>query len=186
MKKIATLLLILVTAISISGCCEKDTIKKLRESLALEQEESYTNLKQANDYASKVIALQDEVYSLNSQLSEKDSTIDNLNEQLSARTASSQTQETQETKNTTNYVVDYSVNDSYLAMKFWQDGNNYTSSSTTWHSDYNCSNKISTPVVIVSPVVDQCTLENGYKVYACMSSNGLVYTSYYPYLIKSN
>lgn len=73
-------------------------------------------------------------------------------------------------------------NASYLSIKFWSDGNTYTA-NVTWYSDPNCTKTIS-DVTITSPIVSTDKLSNNYTVYTCMSSNGLVYSSKYPYLTK--
>lgn len=183
MKKITTLLVILVTFVILTGCGKDDTIDRLSKAVEKEQERSMEYEENANNYLNKIFELEQTVDNLTIQLSEKNVIIDDLNNKINSQSSSSKPQGT---SNSTNYVLDYSASNSYLAMKFWLDGNNYSSSSTTWYSDNSCSKQISNPVVIVSPVVDTIKLNNGYTVYACMSVNGLVYTSYYPYLVKTN
>lgn len=75
---------------------------------------------------------------------------------------------------------------SYLAIKFWPDGNTY-SSSVNWYCDPNCTKSAgnSDSITITSYVVSEDKLSNGYTVYTCMSSGGLVYSSQYPYLTKN-
>lgn len=75
---------------------------------------------------------------------------------------------------------------SYLAIKFWSDGNTY-SSSVKWYCDPNCTKSAgnSDSITITSYVVSEDKLSNGYTVYTCMSSGGLVYSSQYPYLTKN-
>lgn len=74
---------------------------------------------------------------------------------------------------------------SYISIKFWSDGNLYVSEKTVWYSDQNCRNKLSNEsVIIASPIIDKTQLENGYIVYTCLSTNGLVYSSYNPRLTK--
>lgn len=70
---------------------------------------------------------------------------------------------------------------SYLSVKFWYDGNTY-SSKATWYSDIACTKKIANDVVITSPIVDAIEQSNGYTAYCCMSTTGLVYSSSRPYL----
>lgn len=72
---------------------------------------------------------------------------------------------------------------SYLAIKFWSDGFTYTA-NVKWYCDPNCTKSAGDNITITSPVVSQDKLSNGYTVYTCMSSNGLVYASNYPYLKK--
>ena len=75
---------------------------------------------------------------------------------------------------------------SYLAIKFWSDGNTY-SSSVKWYCDPNCTKSAgnSDSITITSYVVSEDKLSNGYTVYTCMSSGGLVYSLQYPYLTKN-
>lgn len=73
---------------------------------------------------------------------------------------------------------------SYLAIKFWSDGFTYTA-NVKWYCDPNCTKSAGDNITITSPVVSQDKLSNGYTVYTCMSTNGLVYSSQYPYLSKN-
>ena len=73
---------------------------------------------------------------------------------------------------------------SYLAIKFWSDGDTYTS-NVKWYCDPNCTNPAGDNITITSCVVSEDKLSNGYTVYTCMSSKGLVYSSQYPYLTKN-
>lgn len=75
-----------------------------------------------------------------------------------------------------------SASNSYLSVKFWYDGNTYTSSKTTWYSDIACTKKITNDVILTSPIVDSIEQSNGYTAYCCMSTTGLVYCSSRPYL----
>lgn len=97
--------------------------------------------------------------------------VDNLQKQLADQIAlNSQTSST--------------ANSSYLATKFWSDGNTYTA-NVKWYSDPNCTKSAGDNITITSPVASQDKLINGYTVYTCMSTNGLVYSSQYPYLTKN-
>lgn len=118
---------------------------------------------------------------LEAELAEKDSTIYSLESQLENSSSSA------ETSNPVIYSVDPGDSNSYLAQKFWFDGFNY-SADTKWYSDISCKSesKMNCSVIIISPVVDPMEQDNGYKVYSCMSSSGLVYSSTYPYLIRIN
>ena len=178
MKKITTLLLLLFTILTLSGCGNKDKIDRLvktaeRESNRAEQYKADVDILKTEN-----LELQAEIDNLKIQLSEKDTTIKDLSEQLESNDTT--------TQNLVKYEVNYSQSSSYLAMKFWIDGSRYSTSDTIWYSDCFCSNKITNSVTIVSPIVDKSELSNGYTVYSCMSSNGLVYTSSYPYLIKTD
>lgn len=73
---------------------------------------------------------------------------------------------------------------SYLTIKFWSDGFTYTA-NVKWYCDPNCTKSAGDSITISSPVVSQDKLSNGYTVYTCMSTNGLVYSSQYPYLSKN-
>lgn len=74
---------------------------------------------------------------------------------------------------------------SYISIKFWSDGNLYVSEKTVWYSDQNCRNELSNEnVIIVSPIIDKTELKNGYLVYTCLSTDGLVYSAYNPRLVK--
>lgn len=73
---------------------------------------------------------------------------------------------------------------SYLTIKFWSDGFTYTA-NVKWYCDPNCTKSAGDNITISSPVVSQDKLSNGYTVYTCMSTNGLVYSSQYPYLSKN-
>lgn len=73
---------------------------------------------------------------------------------------------------------------SYLTVKFWSDGNTYTS-NVKWYCDPNCTKSAGDNITIISPIVSQDKLSNDYTVYTCMSTGGLVYSSKYPYLTKN-
>lgn len=120
---------------------------------------------------------------LEAELAEKDSTIYSLESQLENSSSSSSAG----SSNYNVYSVDPGDSNSYLAQKFWFDGFNY-SADTTWYSDISCKpeSKMNCSVTIISPIVDEMKQSNGYKVYVCMSSSGLVYSSNYPYLVKIN
>lgn len=118
---------------------------------------------------------------LEAKLAEKDSTIYSLESQLENSSSAS----SEATSSSKVYSVDPGNSNSYLAQKFWFDGFNY-SADTTWYSDISCKpeSKMNCSVTIISPIVDEMKQSNGYKVYVCMSSSGLVYSSNYPYLVK--
>lgn len=120
---------------------------------------------------------------LEAELAEKDSTISSLESQLENSSSSSSA----DTSDPKIYSVDPGDSSSYLAHKFWFDGFNY-SADTIWYSDISCKtvSKLNCSVTIISPIVDEMEQYNGYTVYVCMSSNGLVYSSNYPYLFKTN
>ncbi len=120
---------------------------------------------------------------LEAELAEKDSTISSLESQLENSSSSSSA----DTSDPKIYSVDPGDSSSYLAQKFWFDGFNY-SADTIWYSDISCKteSKLNCSVTIISPIVDEMEQYNGYTVYVCMSSNGLVYSSNCPYLFKTN
>lgn len=90
--------------------------------------------------------------------------------------------------NVTLYEADASQNSSYLQAKFYLDGNGYTDSKATWYFDHNSTQKIndSSSIIVVSPVVETVKLSNGYTVYSCMTSTGLVWSTSKPYLKQIN
>lgn len=175
MKKITALLLLTLIATFIFGCGkDNDTIDRLEKCID-------RTLKRCDEYEEQVAELKTKNYELMA-------TIDALNAQISKQesdnaqsSTSSNSAETSNT-NTINYIVDYSQSNSYLAVKFWIDGKKYFDSNTTWYSDYHCSTKVTNTVTIISPIIDKLEISNGYTVYSCMSSNGLVYSSSRPFL----
>lgn len=118
---------------------------------------------------------------LEAELAERDSTIYSLESQLESSSSGSSA-ETSDSKIYSVYPGDSST---YLSQKFWFDGSNY-SADTTWYSDIACKpeTKMNCSVIIISPIVDKMEQSNGYTVYVCMSSGGLVYSTSYPYLVK--
>lgn len=90
----------------------------------------------------------------------------------------------EQVKHLQNQLAGQGNNDSYLKVKFWSDGNTYTS-NVTWYSDPNCTKSIGNTITIISCVISEDRLSNSYTVYTCMSSEGLVYSSEYPYLTKN-
>lgn len=120
---------------------------------------------------------------LEAELAERDSTIYSLESQLESSSSGSSA-ETSDSKIYSVYPGDSST---YLSQKFWFDGFNY-SADTTWYSDIACKpeTKMNCSVIIISPIVDDMEQSNGYTVYVCMSSGGLVYSTSYPYLVKIN
>lgn len=172
MKKLTTLLFLIITFTCLLGCGnDKDAaINRLSKSLE-------TATKTTEYYLQEIDELKTENYELLV-------TIDGLKSKIANQKSTISEFESKNSQSNITYVVNTGSSDSYLAMKFWSDGNNYVGSSTvTWYSDYYCSKPITSNVTIISPTIDRLTLSNGHLIYICMSSNGLVFSSENPYLI---
>ena len=174
MKRLTTLLFVIILSTCLFGCSKKDaTINRLSKSLETVTQSSEHHLEEIEELKAENIELMITIDELKAQLVEQGVTISK--------------NESKESQNNTTYVVGSASSDSYLAIKFWSDGNNYVGSSTvTWYSDYYCSKPISSDVIIISPIIDRLKLSNGTTVYVCMSYNGLIFTSKDPYLIVKN
>ncbi len=196
-KNILVLSILLMTAL-LSGCGVskkeykemKREVEDLRDDKDRLEREVNREIERTNEYKIALDKVKEEsaerlstIDYLNSQLADKDYTIASLEDKLENSSSTSSAS----TSTTKVYSVDPGDSDSYLAKKFWFDGYNY-SADTTWYWDTSCKSetKITNCVTIISPVVDDMLQDNGYTVYACMSSNGLVYSSSYPYLVKIN
>lgn len=174
MKKIATLLLLIIFSTFLFGCGKKDaTINRLSKSLETVTQTSEQLLEKIEELKEENLNLMITIDELKAQLAEQDVTISET--------------EAKSSQNTITYIVNSGSSDSYLSIKFWSDGKTYVGSSVvTWYSDYYCSKQITSDVIIISPVIDSLRLSNGNTIYACMSSNGLVFTPKNPYLIVKN
>lgn len=195
MKKIILVVVsILLVSTFLTGCGKdreteayidelENTNSRLEKQLSREMErtdEYKADLDLEKEGSAKQLAT---ITRLESELAERDSTIYSLESQLENSSSASSV----ETADSKIYSVDPGDSSSYLAQKFWFDGFNY-STDTTWYSDISCKpeTKMNCSVIIVSPIVDKMEQSNGYTVYVCMSSGGLVYSSTYPYLIRNN
>ncbi|MCI8361755.1 MAG: hypothetical protein HFJ41_01115 [Clostridia bacterium] len=178
---------ILLVSIMLTGCGKKqntytqDDIDRLEQQVDREIErtnEYKEDLEEAEDENAEQLAT---ITRLEAELAEKDSNIYSLESQLE----SSSSESSAEASCSKVYSVDPGDSNSYLAKKFWFDGFNY-SADTTWYSDISCKpeTKMNCSVIIISPIVDKMEQSNGYIVYVCMSSGGLVYSTSYPYLVK--
>lgn len=165
-----------------AGCGKQSDIDRLARQVDREIERT-DEYKQMLDEAEEKNAEQlVTIDYLNAELARRDATIASLEDELEKSSSTSSAS----TSTTKIYSVYPDDSDSYLAKKFWFDGNNY-SSNTTWYSDITCKSESQiSDVTIISPIVDTMKQSNGYTVYVCMSSNGLVYSSNYPYLIRIN
>lgn len=138
----------------------------LKNQLANSKTSSSSSVSSSNSSSSSNINdLRNQINVLNADLSNYKSKCEILQQQLDSQIAVNK-----------NYTTT-----SYLAVKFWSDGNTY-SCKTTWYSDIACTKKIANDVVITSPIVDAIEQSNGYTAYCCMSTTGLVYSSSRPYL----
>lgn len=206
MKKMATLLLVLLT-ITLTGCGSKKNVNdpdRLQKQLDRE-------MARVDEYKADVDKLEEENAEL---LAEIDSLVANnntLNQKLDAVTEKSESSSSTDQQTITNLqkqvddlkkqLVDTlqkqlaeqialnsknssTATSSYLTIKFWSDGFTYTA-NVKWYCDPNCTKSAGDNITISSPVVSQDKLSNGYTVYTCMSTNGLVYSSQYPYLSKN-
>ena len=171
MKKLTTLLFILFVSTYLFGCSNKDaTINRLSKSLETTNQSCEYYLNEINELIDENTNLLVTIDELKAQLVKKQTDI-----------------KESETQNNITYIIDSSNSNSYLSMKFWTDGKFYISSSTnTWYSDYYCSKKINSDVLIISPIIDRLKLSNGHIIYVCMSSNGLIFSSTEPYLMVKN
>lgn len=152
-----------------SSSTDQQTINNLTkqvEDLKKQLEDAY-NSTSSNSYPE----LQNKINVLTLDLENYKKLVDTLNQQLADQIAS-------------NSQSSSTATSSYLAIKFWSDGNTYTA-NVKWYSDPNCTKSAGSNITIASPVVSQDKLSNGYTVYTCMSTNGLVYSSQYPYLTKN-
>ena len=143
----------------------------LKNQLANSKTSSSSSASSSNSSSSSNINdLRNQINVLNADLSNYKSKCEILQQQLDSQIA----------------VNKNSAATSYIANKFWYDGNTYTSPKTTWYSKITCESgsKITGDVIIVSPNVDPFKQSNGYTVYCCMSTNGFVYSSNTPYLTK--
>lgn len=186
---------ILLVSTMLTGCGKSEKVsKKYVRNLEEDNERLIAQVKReierADEYSDDLDEAKEEIATqlatithLEAELAEKDSTIYYLESQLENSSSSSSA----ETSNSKIYSVDPGNSDSYLAQKFWFDGSNY-SADTTWYSDISCKpeSTMNCSVTIISPIVDEMKQSNGYKVYVCMSSSGLVYSSNYPYLVRIN
>lgn len=188
MKKTFLLVVsILLVSTMLTGCGKKkntytqDDIDRLVQQINREIERT-DEYKEALDEVKEENAEQlATITRLESELAERDSTIYSLESQLKSSSSGSSA-ETSDSKIYSVYPGDSST---YLSQKFWFDGSNY-SADTTWYSDIACKpeTKMNCSVIIISPIVDKMEQSNGYTVYVCMSSGGLVYSTSYPYLVK--
>lgn len=143
-----------------------NNLTKQVEDLKKQLEDAYNNTS-----SSSYPELQNRINVLTLDLENHKKLVDTLNQQLADQIAS-------------NSQSSSTATSSYLAIKFWSDGNTYTA-NVKWYSDPNCIKSAGSNITITSPVVSQDKLSNGYTVYTCMSTNGLVYSSQYPYLTKN-
>lgn len=193
MKKTFLLVVsILLVSTMLTGCGKntQDDIDELKDDKNRLKAQVNREMERTDEYKDDLDELEEEnaeqlatITRLEAKLAEKDSTIYSLKSQLKNSSSASSAG----TSDSKVYSVDPGDSNSYLAQKFWFDGFNY-SADTTWYSDISCKpeTKMNCSVIIVSPIVDKMEQSNGYTVYVCMSSGGLVYSSTYPYLIRNN
>lgn len=196
MKKIILVVVsIFLVSTLLTGCGKSETvdakkyIRTLEDTNARLIAEADREIKKADEYKELLDEVKEQsaerlstIDYLNAELAKRDSTIYSLENKMENSSSAPSTS----ASTTEIYSVDPGDSNSYLAQKFWFDGNNY-SADTTWYWDISC--KLETQmscVTIISPIVDKMVQGNGYTVYVCMSSNGLVYSSSYPYLVKIN
>lgn len=190
MKKIILVVVsIFLVSTLLTGCGKntQDDIDDLKDDKNRLKTQVDREIKRTDEYRHDLDEIKEEsagrlatIDRLNAELAERDSTIASLETQLENSSSSSSTS----SSTTKIYSVDPGDSNSYLAQKFWFDGNNY-SANTTWYWDISCKPESQMGcVTIISPIVDKMEQSNGYTVYVCMSSNGLVYSSSYPYLVK--
>lgn len=211
MKKLTTLLLVLLT-LTLTGCSKSsgdqrliNAVNRLTEQFQILQDKHDQLQCEKDELIAEIISLtssnakleqqlEDSYNNPNSTYLELQNKINTLNMDLQnyknlADTAKNQVKDLQ------NQLADQiklnsqnssTATSSYLAIKFWSDGNTY-SSSVKWYCDPNCTKSAgnSDSITITSYVVSEDKLSNGYTVYTCMSSGGLVYSSQYPYLTKN-
>lgn len=143
-------------------------ISNLKAQLSAAKNNSYSSTNNAT-----IAELQNKINVLTLDLQNYKTLAATLQQQLDAQIAINKNQSIQSNYN------------SYISAIFWSDGYNYYSKKTTWYSDINCSQKLSNQdVIIISPVKSKASLSNGYTVYSCMSTTGLVYSSTSPSLYK--
>lgn len=190
MKKIILVVVsIFLVSTLLTGCGKntQDDIDDLKDDKNRLKTQVDLEIKRTDEYRHDLDVIKEEsagrlatIDRLNAELAERDLTIASLETQLENSSSSSSTS----SSTTKIYSVDPGDSNSYLAQKFWFDGNNY-SANTTWYWDISCKPESQMScVTIISPIVDKMEQSNGYTVYVCMSSNGLVYSSSYPYLVK--
>lgn len=148
----------------------KQENEDLKNQLANSKTSSSSSASSNSSNASNINDLRNQINVLNADLSNYKTKCEILQQQLDSQIA----------------VNKNSAATSYIANKFWYDGNTYTSPKTTWYSKITCESgsEITGDVIIVSPNVDPFKQSNGYTVYCCMSTNGFVYSSNTPYLTK--
>lgn len=194
MKKTFLLVVsILLVCTMLTGCGNKVKVDSEKYIRNLENDkerligDKTREIERTDEYKDDVDELEKEnaeqlaiITHLEAELAERDSTIYSLENQLENSSSSSSSSSA-----TIIYSVDPNDSSTYLSQKFWFDGFNY-SADNTWYSDIACKpeTKMNCSVIIISPIVDDMEQSNGYTVYVCMSSGGLVYSTSYPYLVK--
>lgn len=195
MKKTFLLVVsILLVSTMLTGCGNKVKVDSEKYIRNLENDkerligDKTREIERTDEYKDDVDELEKEnaeqlaiITHLEAELAERDSTIYSLECQLK-NSSSGSSAEISDSKIYSVYPGDSST---YLSQKFWFDGFNY-SADNTWYSDIACKpeTKMNCSVIIISPIVDDMEQSNGYTVYVCMSSGGLVYSTSYPYLVK--
>lgn len=183
MKKITTILVMVLMALALTGCGNKGYIRDLEKKVK-DREEKIAELEQqmADLDKEKIAALSERDYykiefdKSKTELDKSNSTIEKLEAELSGKDESNE--EVSYTPAT--YVIDNSFSSFYVGTVFYPDpdGRLYHS-DVKWYSNPLCiqGTEVKTDVVIISPVTKNDTYNNGFKFYTCMSTNGLVYAS---------
>ena len=206
MKKITTILLLTIIVCCLTGCGDEH---RLKVDLNTKKEQLESARGEISSLNSKISDLEVENTSLSADLNKANDKIEELEEQLSSKKddtdsiyslraenqrlqdelTKAQMQLANVSQNVQQPIVVSPVTSTqagrYVSLKFWVDGNTY-SSDTEWYSDALClpENLIKGNVTIISPTIDdEFKLINGYKCYVCFSStNGLVFAKERPYL----
>lgn len=182
MKKITTILVMVLMAFALTGCGNNAYIRELKSTIKDNKKEIADFEGKLEDMKAEKMELLAERDSLQNNLNDANSAVKKLKEELSAKDASPK-----ETVSTTpaTYVIDNSFSSFYVGTVFYPDpdGRLYHS-DVQWYSNPLCiqGTEVKTDVVIISPVIRNDTYNNGFKFYTCMSTNGLVYASKAPSL----
>ncbi len=186
MKKITTILVMVLMAFALTGCGNNAYIRDLKSTINEMEKEIAELEQQIADIDAEKMELLAERDSLKNKLKESNSTIEILEEKLSAKdNTSKETPTPSPVIVPATYVIDNSFSSFYVGTVFYPDpdGRLYHS-DVQWYSNPLCiqGTEVKMDVVIISPVTRNDTYNNGFKFYTCMSTNGLVYASKDPSL----
>lgn len=208
MKKLTTILLLTLMALCFTGCGDTYEIRTLRQKV-VDGNQKIENLEnEISELNAQVTKLMDERDSIeidlqraeeklanyeNNTSSAKDTVSslraenENLRAELSKKEAAIAA--TKQTPAPIILNVDSTQAANYVALTFYPDpdGKRF-SAKNKWYSSPLCSDtdEIKGNVVMISDVVKTEKLNNGFKFYSCMSTNGLVFAREKPYLKETD